>query len=58
MTGLPGAYIVWLASPESEYLRGKFVWSNWDIDELRQKEAEIKEKNLLTIGLSGWGAQA
>jgi NAD(P)-dependent dehydrogenase (short-subunit alcohol dehydrogenase family) len=31
---LPGGFAVWLASPEAEFLKGKFVMSNWDVDEL------------------------
>ncbi|KAF2745979.1 NAD(P)-binding protein [Sporormia fimetaria CBS 119925] len=35
--GLPAAYCVWLASPEATFLKDKFMWSNWDVDELREK---------------------
>lgn len=31
---LPGDFAVWLASPEAEFLAGKFVWAQWDVDEL------------------------
>lgn len=31
---LPGGFAVWLASPEAEFLKGRFVMSNWDVDEL------------------------
>ncbi|KAK5097404.1 hypothetical protein LTR70_007605 [Exophiala xenobiotica] len=30
-TNLPGHFQVWLASPEAEFLKGKFVWANWDL---------------------------
>jgi NAD(P)-dependent dehydrogenase (short-subunit alcohol dehydrogenase family) len=50
---LPAAFTVWLASPEARFLKGKFVWSNWDIEELRARKTEI-EGGLLDIGLVGW----
>jgi hypothetical protein len=31
---LPGDFAVWLASPEAEFLNGRFVWAQWDVDEL------------------------
>lgn len=31
---LPGDFAVWLASPEARFLAGKFVWAQWDVDEL------------------------
>ena len=31
---LPGDFAVWLASPEAIFLAGKFVWAQWDVDEL------------------------
>ncbi|MCJ1387182.1 hypothetical protein MMC18_000022 [Xylographa bjoerkii] len=53
--GLPAAFCVWLASRESDFVKGRFVWANWDVEELKQMEQAIKEKNLLTMGLIGWG---
>ncbi|TAQ86115.1 hypothetical protein B7494_g5559 [Chlorociboria aeruginascens] len=52
--GLPGAFCVWLASQESDFLAGRFIWSNWDVKELKDKSEEIKKKDLLTLKLSGW----
>lgn len=31
---LPGDFAVWLASAEAKYLAGRFVWAQWDVDEL------------------------
>ena len=31
---LPGNFAVWLASPEAKFLSGRFVWAEWDVDEL------------------------
>ncbi|RSL49003.1 hypothetical protein BHE90_004957 [Fusarium euwallaceae] len=32
---LPGDFSVWAASDEAEFLHGRFVWANWDVDELQ-----------------------
>jgi hypothetical protein len=45
---------VWAVSPEAEFLRGKFLWSNWDVDELKERKAEFEGTSKLTMGLSGW----
>ncbi|KAM7215156.1 putative short chain dehydrogenase [Rhypophila decipiens] len=50
---LPGQFYVWLASPEAEFLKGKFVWSNWDVDELMEKADKIKNSPLMTLLLDG-----
>ncbi|KAI4125206.1 MAG: hypothetical protein LQ347_005454 [Umbilicaria vellea] len=51
---LPGHFAVWLASPEAAFLAGRFVWANWDVEELKARAKEIEESlNLLKIGLIG-----
>jgi NAD(P)-dependent dehydrogenase (short-subunit alcohol dehydrogenase family) len=51
---LPAGFIVWLASPEARFLKGKFVWANWDVDELMERKEEIEGTPLLSLGLQGW----
>ncbi|KAL7930380.1 hypothetical protein V8C35DRAFT_330540 [Trichoderma chlorosporum] len=51
---LPGAFAVWCASAESESLRGKFLWANWDVEELKEKAKAIEGTPQLTFGLLGW----
>ncbi|KFY35279.1 hypothetical protein V494_06056 [Pseudogymnoascus sp. VKM F-4513 (FW-928)] len=51
---LPASFAVWIVSPEAEFLRGKFVWSNWDIEELKAKKEHLVSTNDLTLGLLGW----
>jgi hypothetical protein len=46
-------FIVWASSPEARFLRGKFVWANWDVDEMMVKKEEIAEELKLTVGLLG-----
>ncbi|KAJ5728703.1 Glucose/ribitol dehydrogenase [Penicillium malachiteum] len=54
---LPAHFNVWLASPESRFLKSKFLWANWDVDELEAKAKEIESNDLLSIGLGGWPFQ-
>jgi hypothetical protein len=51
---LPASFHVWLASPEARFLKGKFVWSNWDVDELKAQAKEITGSSKYNIGLDGW----
>jgi hypothetical protein len=51
---LPASFIIWLASPEARFLKGKFVWANWDIDELKAQAKMIEEAAYLSVGLVGW----
>ncbi|KAH7120846.1 hypothetical protein B0J11DRAFT_50586 [Dendryphion nanum] len=50
---LPAHFNVWVASPEAEFLKGKFVWANWDVDELKAHAQEVQESMLLRIYLDG-----
>ncbi|KAJ5627008.1 hypothetical protein N7528_004435 [Penicillium herquei] len=51
---LPAEFLVWLTSPEAEFLKGRYVMANWDVDELRAKADQIKSGLLLTSGIHGW----
>jgi NAD(P)-dependent dehydrogenase (short-subunit alcohol dehydrogenase family) len=51
---LPASFTVWLASSEASFLRGKYLWVNWDVDELKGKSKEIEGTPLLSLGLIGW----
>lgn len=44
----------WVASPEAEFLKGKYLWVNWDVDELKARRDELEEFNKLVTGLVGW----
>ncbi len=45
--------MVWLASPEAGFLKGKTVWVNWDVDELKARAKEIEVSKELEITLLG-----
>jgi NAD(P)-dependent dehydrogenase (short-subunit alcohol dehydrogenase family) len=49
--GLSGDFIAWLASEEASFLSGRFVWANWDVDELIAAKSQIVERNLLLSSL-------
>lgn len=54
---LPASFNLWLASPEARFLKGKFLWANWDVDELKAKAEELESTTQLNIGLGGWPFQ-
>ncbi|KAJ5154998.1 uncharacterized protein N7500_010437 [Penicillium coprophilum] len=38
---LPADFLVWIVSPEAEFLENKIVFSSWDVDELKARKNEI-----------------
>ena len=50
---LPGSFAVWLTSPAAAFLSGRFVWANWDVEEILARKDEIVQQNLLTMQLTG-----
>ena len=51
---LPADFSVWLGSKEAAFLDGRYVWSNWDVEELKMMEEEIQGGGKLNVGLIGW----
>jgi hypothetical protein len=49
---LAGAFNLYLASPRANFLRGRFVTANWDVEELEANKAKIAQENLFTLGLN------
>ncbi|KIW84454.1 hypothetical protein Z517_03704 [Fonsecaea pedrosoi CBS 271.37] len=50
---LPAHFVVWLVSEEAAFLRNKFVWANWDVEELKARAEEIRTSSLLRVYLNG-----
>ncbi|KAG6012947.1 hypothetical protein E4U41_005188, partial [Claviceps citrina] len=49
---LPAHFALWLAGPESGFLSGRFVWANWDVDELVALGGRLaRDERFLTLGL-------
>jgi hypothetical protein len=51
---LPADFLVWVAGEEAAFLANKFVFANWDIDELKARKDEISNNPELTLGLNGF----
>ncbi|KAL9114690.1 MAG: hypothetical protein Q9227_001368 [Pyrenula ochraceoflavens] len=51
---LPAHFTLWLASPEAAFLRGRFVWCNWDVPELIAMKDKIAKSTLFTTNLEGF----
>ncbi|RAL17618.1 SDR family NAD(P)-dependent oxidoreductase [Aspergillus homomorphus CBS 101889] len=51
---LPAHFTVWLTSPDAAFLKGRQVWANWDVEELKAKAAEIQAGLQLTATIDGW----
>ncbi|KAI1461672.1 hypothetical protein F4805DRAFT_464944 [Annulohypoxylon moriforme] len=50
---LPAHFLVWMASPEASFLRGRCTWANWDVDELKAKKSAIADGLFMTAGFKG-----
>lgn len=55
---LPANFYVYLASTRAKFLHGKFLWSNWDVDELEAKAEEIENSRFLNLDVVGWPFQS
>lgn len=52
---LAGDFVNWAISPEARFLNGRFVWANWDVEELKAMAPELaKNPEKFTMGLRGW----
>ncbi|KAJ8131665.1 hypothetical protein O1611_g1961 [Lasiodiplodia mahajangana] len=51
---LSAGFILWLTLPEVKFLTGRFVWANWDIDELKGMQEDITSGAKLTFGYNGF----
>ncbi|KAK8018990.1 hypothetical protein PG991_008180 [Apiospora marii] len=47
-------FSLWVTLPEAKFLNGRFVWANWDIEELKQKKEEITSSTNLTFNMAGF----
>ncbi|KIK64761.1 hypothetical protein GYMLUDRAFT_195206 [Collybiopsis luxurians FD-317 M1] len=57
---LAGDFSVWASSQEAAWLHGRFVWANWDVEELKVDPEIMKrvkeEKSFLKLGVNGLSA--
>lgn len=52
-TDLVGAFSIWLASGRADALKGSFLHTTWDIEELEAHAKEIRDKRLLKSDFLG-----
>ncbi|KAJ5319787.1 hypothetical protein N7508_000070 [Penicillium antarcticum] len=48
---LTSHFVVWCSGSAAAFLNGRFVWANWDINELKNMERSIVDEKKLTFGL-------
>ena len=51
---LPAHFILWLASKDARFLKGKYVCANWDVEELKAKAKLIQTTSILEANVHGW----
>lgn len=51
---LPADFTVWALSDEARFLKGRLVWANWDVDELKARGSEIEKAGIFTVAIEGW----
>ncbi|OAL18784.1 hypothetical protein AYO22_10113 [Fonsecaea multimorphosa] len=57
---LPASWCVWAAAKaesDANFLKGRFVWGNWNVDELCERREEVEKGDLLKVELKGWGGE-
>ena len=54
LANVPGQFAVWAASTQASFLHGRYVWAEWDVNELENLQERLKnDENLLRIGVHG-----
>lgn len=55
---LVGGVAVWLSTEKARFMNGRYMNSNWSVDDLYEKREEIQSSKLLQIDLQGtFGAE-
>ncbi len=55
---LPGQFCVWLCSEQGRFLRGRFLWASWDVDELVGMRGQFeRDAHLGRVGLKFQGSR-
>ena len=50
---LAADFVVWLASPEADFMAGRVATANWDVEERKAKKQEILDDDLLLVTVKG-----
>jgi NAD(P)-dependent dehydrogenase (short-subunit alcohol dehydrogenase family) len=52
---LPAHFTLWLTSEQARFARGRFLWCNWDVEELvAAKEKILESEDLFRVNIGGW----
>ncbi|KAL8738660.1 MAG: hypothetical protein Q9181_000577 [Wetmoreana brouardii] len=51
---LPAHFMLWLACAQPDFLQGKLVWANWNVEELKAAASNIQGSSQMTITVGGW----
>lgn len=51
---LAGQFFAWLATDQADFLSGRFVWAEWDIEELKARRKDIEDGDLLLTTIDGF----
>lgn len=55
---LPGNFFVWAATKKASFLHGRFLWTNWDVEELMSMKDKFEaDQGFLRPGLQGAASQ-
>lgn len=46
---LCGGFLTWLTNKKREWLSGRYISANWDVEELQKKKEDIVAKDLLVF---------
>jgi NAD(P)-dependent dehydrogenase (short-subunit alcohol dehydrogenase family) len=49
---LPAHFTIWAASKEAAFANGRFLWCNWDVDELKKNPKFYEDPLFLTSGIN------
>lgn len=50
---LAGGVAVWLATDKAKFMNGRYMGTNWSVDELMEREEEVISQGKLIIDLQG-----
>lgn len=50
--GLCGGFLTWLTKEKRQWLSGRYVSVNWDVEELEKRKNEIVGKDLLVMRMT------
>jgi hypothetical protein len=50
---LPASWCVWASTKQAKFLHGRFLWTDWGVEELLEMKEKFQDPGFLKIGLQG-----